>query len=112
MRMVMKRLHEAQPALLGRRLESPKSVKIIAALQPAVPVAVLAHFLKFIRSGRNGVAVVRHGVCSECHIRVCSSLVTTLTCSPHPHLCEHCGRFLLLPDDEMTGTKPALAASR
>ena len=70
-------------------------------LRATVPVPVLAHFDRLISWGRKGVALVRHGVCSECHMRVPTATVASLI-SPHDlYLCESCSCYLLLPTEEI-----------
>jgi len=101
MRATILRLYEAQRELL---LHDPKSAKrraLLGALQCSVPAPILAHFLRLIANGGRGVATVRHGVCSECHIRVPSSLVAELVKPDEDPVCDYCGRFLLLPAEEL-----------
>ena len=74
---------------------------VVESLACSVAPPILAHFLRNLSSGRRGVALVRHGVCSECHIQVPSSVMYALV-QPHDlHLCDHCGCYLLLPEDEI-----------
>ena len=101
MRATILRLYEAQRDLL---LLDPKSAKrrlLLNALQASVPAPVLAHFLRLVVNGGRGVAIVRHGVCSECHIRLPSSLVAELVQPDEDPVCAYCGRFLLLPEEEL-----------
>jgi hypothetical protein len=58
-----------------------------------------------ISIGRSGVALVRHGICGECHLRVPTGLLASLANPADVYLCESCGCYLMLPADEL----PALA---
>lgn len=61
------------------------------------------HFLRLLAAGRKGVGLVRHGVCSACHLRVADATVANLRQSADLPLCENCGAYLLLDAEE----KPA-----
>jgi hypothetical protein len=97
---MMARLFEGQRLLLLPTTGGASRRSITESLRTAVPEPILAHFLRLIGQGRKAVALVRHGVCSECHIRVPSSIVAALVKPKDVHLCEQCGCYLLLPADE------------
>jgi predicted nucleic acid-binding Zn-ribbon protein len=101
MRATLQRLYEAQHALRLAPPGSPQWRSITRELADSVPAPVLAHFLRRVANGGRGVALVRHGVCSECHIRVPFSLVSTLASPEGSHVCDYCGSLLLLPDEEL-----------
>lgn len=90
----------AQSTLLQQAPASPLRRSVLIHLAEIVPPPVLAHFLRLVERGRTGVAVVRHGVCSGCHLRLPSGQVAALVKSEELHLCENCGSYLLLPPDE------------
>lgn len=90
----------AQSTLLQQAPASPLRRSVLVHLAEIVPPPVLAHFLRLVERGRTGVAVVRHGVCSGCHLRLPSGQVAALVKSEELHLCENCGSYLLLPPDE------------
>lgn len=101
MRATIQNLYTAQQALRKLPLQSPERVAIVKRLTEVVPAPILAHFLRLVEHGQNGVSLVRHGVCSGCHIRVPLSSLPALV-KPHDvHLCDHCGSYLLLPDEEI-----------
>ena len=79
----------------------------MCALRDKVPLQVLGHFNRLIERGQTGVALVRHGVCTGCHLRVSSGTVASLVNPKDLYLCDNCGRYLLLPLDEMTPTEDA-----
>jgi predicted nucleic acid-binding Zn-ribbon protein len=68
-----------------------------------VPVPILIHFDRLIARGKKGVAVVRSGVCSECHLRIPSGTLASLTYTAEVHKCDNCGRYLYLPMNEPLG---------
>ena len=76
---------------------------VVRKLQAKVPAPILAHYLRMVENGRNGVAIVRNGVCGECHIRVPSGTLAGLASPKDLHVCESCGCYLLLPDGETAG---------
>lgn len=90
----------AQSTLLQQAPASPLRRSVLLHLAAFVPPPVLAHYLRLVERGRTGVAVVRHGVCSGCHLRLPSGQVAALVKSEELHLCENCGSYLLLPPDE------------
>lgn len=73
----------------------------VAALRKLVPPPILGHFDLMVSQRRNGVALVRHGVCGECHIRVPISTLVSLIKPQEAYLCEVCGCYLMLPLDEL-----------
>jgi hypothetical protein len=93
-------LLSAQTMLLQQRPESPLRRTTVLQLAKTVPAPVLAHYLRLIEQGRVGVALVRHGVCSGCHLRIPSGLVAALVKSDDLHLCETCGSYLLPAPEE------------
>jgi hypothetical protein len=79
---------------------SPELKTELEKRRERVPPPVLAHFLRSLSCGRRGVAVVRHGVCGECHLRIPSGTVQALFHPVDLHLCENCGCFLVLAAEE------------
>ena len=69
-------------------------------LEKKIPAPLLAHFLRVRMGDRRGVALVRNGVCGECHIRVSRLTLDNLKRSDDVQLCESCGCYLALPVDE------------
>jgi predicted nucleic acid-binding Zn-ribbon protein len=100
MRPLIEKLFAAQRALQSHAQGSANRRAIVDSLRGTVPEPILAHFLRLIGNGGHGVALVRHGVCSECHIRVPFGLVAALVKPTDVHLCDHCGCYFLLPEEE------------
>jgi hypothetical protein len=93
MKQIMESLIELQKIQLadGYSGETPK-VKKLRAL---VPEPILGHFDRLIARGKKGVAYVRAGVCSECHLRLSSGSMGSLLHPEEIHICDNCGRYLL-----------------
>lgn len=75
-------------------------------LRADIPAPILAHFLRLIEQGRKAVALVQHGVCSSCHLRIPSGIAAALARPNDLHLCENCGAYLLLPASEQPHAAP------
>ena len=101
MRAIVESLYELQQLLLSPSPSSPEREAQMSALRSQIPVPVLAHFDRLIKHRRNGVALVRRGVCGECHLRICSGTVASLMHPTDLYLCDSCGRYLLMPADEI-----------
>lgn len=87
---------------------TPEQKDEIEPLKLAIPPAILGHFLRQLANGRRGIALVHHGVCSECHIRVSHATVHMLGRSNDLLLCENCGAFIALdPVDAAALAAPA-----
>jgi len=82
---------------------------MIKLLREKIPAQILGHFDRLMAQGRKGVALVRNGVCRECHIRVPSGTAASLIHPKDLYLCDNCGRYLLLPLDEIVPAAEPLA---
>jgi len=82
----------------------------ITLLRSKIPAQILGHFDRLMAQGRKGVALVRNGVCRECHIRVPFGTAASLVQPKDLYLCDSCGRYLLLPLDEIAQSAAAPAA--
>jgi hypothetical protein len=101
MRTTVQNLYALQQLQLQTAPASPARDAEIQSLRQGIPNQILAHFDRLIAQGRKGVALVRSGVCRECHIRVPSGTAASLVQPKDLYLCENCGRYLLLPLDEI-----------
>lgn len=72
-------------------------------LRAAVPAPILAHYDRLAVRGRKGVALVRNGVCGECHLRIPVGKLANLSSATDVQLCDNCGRYLHQPV-EASGT--------
>jgi len=100
MRTLVEILRVAQRSLLNPALPPGERQALLRDLHTRIPAPALTHYLQLIDRKRPAVALVSHGVCSECHLRVASGLVATLEQPKDMPLCENCGCYLLLsPED-------------
>lgn len=84
------------------RNKKPDRNPSLAALRQKVPQQVLAHLDRLLQRGKKGVALLRNGVCAECHMHVPIGVVATIMHDRDIQLCANCGRYLYLPKEEMT----------
>ncbi|MFZ5493707.1 MAG: hypothetical protein ACOZE5_00030 [Verrucomicrobiota bacterium] len=108
MRTAIEQLFALQKLLLPANPSAPPPRAEIAALRKLVPPPILGHFDRMVSQGRHGVALVRHGVCGECHIRVPVGTLVSLIKPRDAYLCEVCGCYLMLPLDELPTTAKAV----
>lgn len=107
MRQLVEKLLALQKLYFGPDAASAPVKAQVAALREQVPASVLGHFDRFIARGKNGVAIARRGVCSECHLRISSGTLASLAYTSDIHRCGHCDRYLYLPEDEPLGLMDA-----
>jgi hypothetical protein len=116
MKKVIEHLLRAQPLLRRGNWGDVEQQGILSSLRKRIPEEILAHYLRALESDRNGVALVRHGVCGECHIHVPAATLANLFDYKDVHLCENCGCYLMLSPDEgpviARSTKPVPAVVR
>ena len=101
MRTIIEHLLALQKLLLPPTPSTPEKEAKIAELRKLVPLPVLTHFDRMVVRGKNGVALVRHGVCSECHIRVPVGVLDSLIAPEDVYLCDICSCYLLLLPEEI-----------
>jgi len=100
MKHVVDILFEAQPRLRRGDWDCAEQQAVLRNLRGKVPQPVLAHYLRALASDRNGVGLVSHGVCGECHLRVPAATAASLAGKKDIYLCENCGCYLLLLPEE------------
>jgi len=98
-------------AVQGLWGERPRE-SVVEELRKAVPPQIQGHFDRLLERGKRGVALVRHGVCSECHMRVAIGVLATLTHGDDIQLCGTCGRYLCLPEGEPIASPPPAPAPK
>lgn len=81
-----------------QKIEFLSSKTAPVTLRNQIPSDLLDVYERSRVRGRKAVAMVRNGVCGECHLRV---PVGTLVDVMHGEVmrCGNCGRFLHLPED-------------
>ena len=73
-----------------------------ARLRALIPAQILGHYDRLVARGKKGVAVVRNQVCTGCHMRLPIGTINTLMQGTDIRLCDTCGRYLYLPDENET----------
>lgn len=81
---------------MGPKVEVPGSCSIIDALCKEVPEPILAHYDRLRARGKKGVALVRHGVCSGCQMRLATGVHAALLRDEDIAMCDNCARYLLV----------------
>jgi hypothetical protein len=70
------------------------------AIRKTIPSVVLTHYDRLLAHGKKGVAIVRNGVCTECHLRVATGPLAGLAHVNDIQVCGNCGRYLFLPPNQ------------
>ena len=110
MRKIMEQLLVLQKLQFDTRSRTSEAKATVESLRNKVPAAILAHYERLVLRGKKGVAIARAGVCSECHLRITSGRLINLVYTEEIQLCDNCGRYLYLPENEPIGlskTQPA-----
>lgn len=68
----------------------------ISALRRKIPTPILDHYDRLTARGKKGVAIVRHQVCTGCHMRIPIGAILTLMHAEDIQTCGNCGRYLVL----------------
>lgn len=113
MRKIMEQLLALQKLQFDARSRTSESKAEIEKLRAKVPTPILAHYERLVLRGKKGVAIARNGFCGECHLRITSGRLISLVYTDEVQLCDNCGRYLYLPEDEPIGLsepKPVLPA--
>jgi predicted nucleic acid-binding Zn-ribbon protein len=108
MREIIENLLALQKLINQALASSPEQTAKIAELRKPVPLPILDHFDRMISRGRNGVALVRHGMCGECHLRIPVGTLASLVAPQDVYLCETCACYLILPLEERAGAIASL----
>jgi predicted nucleic acid-binding Zn-ribbon protein len=72
----------------------------IQSLRERLPNPVLRRYDRLLARRKKGVAMVRHGVCGECHIKVAIGTLGALAFGTDIQVCGNCGRYLYLVEDK------------
>jgi mono/diheme cytochrome c family protein len=78
MRPLIEKLYELQSLLLPVASKEAAALERVRQLRATSPAPFLAHFDRLVTHGRRAVAVVRNGVCGECHMRLASGAAVNL----------------------------------
>ena len=111
MRKIMEHLLEIQNQQLSGEWLSASVLDDMAKHRAQVPPPVFAHFERLLARGKNGVATVLDGVCTECHLRISRGKLASLVADQDICLCDNCGRYLYLPVSEHPAARAGLHSS-
>jgi len=98
MKELMRNLFELQTLEFDETIQSNTGARI-TTLRAKIPKPVLDHYDRLGDSGKKGVAILRHQVCTGCHLRVPLHVVMELRHGEDVRLCENCRRYLYLQEE-------------
>jgi hypothetical protein len=110
MRKIMEQLLAMQNLQFDPRSRSFESKAQVEKLRENVPAPILVRYDRLVLRGKKGVAIARNGVCSECHLRITGGRLITLVYSDEVQVCDNCGRYLYLPENEPIGSGDSKSA--
>lgn len=85
--------------------EDDVTLKTIEELRTKIPAQILGHYDRLRARGKKGLAAIRNQVCTGCHMTIPIGTVTTVMHGDDIQLCDTCGRYLYIPDEDEA--KPA-----
>ena len=106
----MESLIALQQLQFDSRRPAPSEAEM-GQLRQQVPAQILAHYERLVLRKKKGVSLARNGVCCECHLRIPGGKLVNLAQEGEVHLCDNCGRYLHLPDDELLRMKSPAPAT-
>ena len=95
MKNVIEVLYSLQQLELGGESDSPATAAEISRIRKEVPAPIMGHYDRLRTRGKNGVAIVRNSVCTECHMKLASGINAELIRAEDILICGSCGRYLL-----------------
>lgn len=101
MRPLVEKLYELQSLLLPTASKEESALERVRQLRATSPAAFLSHFDRLVARKHHAVAVVRNGVCGECHMRLPSGAAANLAADEDVVLCETCSCYLMLAVEEV-----------
>jgi hypothetical protein len=109
MKTVVSSLYELQQIELLSPSDSSGTNSAADRLRERISPDFLSVYERYRIRGRRAVAVVRNGVCGECHLRIPMGTLVDLMHGDEVMRCGNCGRFLFLPEDApiVAATTPA-----
>ena len=106
MKTIMQNLLTLQSLECGQ-IQDPNIAAMIAELRRKLAPTILLHYDRFRVRGKKGLVAVRNQVCTGCHMRVPIGIIMTIKRQTDIQLCESCGRYLYLPEEETAAAKVA-----
>ncbi len=112
MKNVIEILVDLQNIEMGPSPDSAGNQTAIKRLKQSIPAQILAHYDRLLARGKKGVALVKHGVCSECHMALASGTHAQLLRAEDIVICGSCGRYLWAISEEPAAPVPPPAAKK
>ncbi|HEY9172823.1 MAG TPA: C4-type zinc ribbon domain-containing protein [Verrucomicrobiae bacterium] len=95
---LLKNLVKLQELELEQPTEASKKA-LIEELRGNIPATILGHYDRLMARGKKGIVPVRNRVCSACHMGVPLGTIATIMHGTDIQLCDSCGRYLFLPEE-------------
>lgn len=105
MKHIVEKLFELQTLLLAKPADGSVEAAKARYLRGEAPAGLLGYFDRRLARGRRAVAVVRHGVCNECHMRLPTAVAAGLANTGQLVICEICGCYLMMAPDELESSR-------
>lgn len=102
-KVVIDSMFELQGMLLS---EVPPDEEAVQRLRSEVPQQIIGHFDRLISRGKKGVALVRNGACTGCHMRLPIGSVMELRRGDDIQICGTCGRYLKIEEEAVVEAAP------
>jgi predicted nucleic acid-binding Zn-ribbon protein len=112
MKNVIEILVELQNIEMGPSPDSTANKTEVKRLKQSIPAQILAHYDRLLVRGKKGVALVKHGVCSECHMALASGTHAQLLRAEDIVICGSCGRYLWAISEEPAAPPVAPASAK
>lgn len=109
---VIEQLLKLQEIEFGPQSTSADHCHEASALRDEIPAPLLAHYDRFKARAKKAVALVHHGVCGGCRMKIPSGPYAALIRDDDVAMCEYCGRYLILAPPDPAPAKPARRARR
>ncbi|MCX8109261.1 MAG: C4-type zinc ribbon domain-containing protein [Verrucomicrobiae bacterium] len=97
---IIERLYELQELELGSSAGTAEVKRRIETIRKQTPEPVMGHYDRLVARGKKAVAIVSHGVCTGCRMRLPSGAYAALLRDDDICMCDNCGRYLLLDPEE------------
>ena len=111
-REVIANLLSLQELEMGGKRLSAADKETITQLRGKIPDPIVAHYDRMRERNKKAVAVLRHRVCSECHMSVPIGTIAVLMRGTDIQLCGNCGRYLHLPKEAPAEAPPPAPAKQ
>lgn len=107
MRSKLEELLTLQKLQFDPRADAAELQSLKNRLKETLPEAAFVHYERLASRGKKWVAIVRGGVCSECHLGIPSGTLGNLGNDTLLHQCDNCGRYLYRPAESAQGPADA-----